>query len=334
MHSCQHPPYKYFIFTLSNFDRMKNTIFFLSALLTTIALQAQTSVEVSLQTGTDTLYGTLEIPAAEKNIPVVLIIAGSGPTDQNGNNPMMTNNAYRMIADSLMRHGIASLRYDKRGIGKSQAADAKESDLRFEHYINDAAAWIQLLQKDKRFSSVTVLGHSEGSLIGMVAAAKAGTDGFVSAAGAGESADLILKRQIAKQAPQFAEICDLIIDSLKAGHTVQNINPVLQSLFRPDVQPYLISWFRYDPQTEIARLAIPTLIIQGTTDLQVSTADAAMLAKAQENAKLKIITGMNHVLKDAPDDLQQNFATYNEPDLPVNGEMITAVTAFILSLKE
>lgn len=313
---------------------MKNLVLVLLLMLTPFIPRAQNTTELILQTGVDTLYGTLEIPAAEKSIPVVLIIAGSGPTDRNGNNPMMTNNAYQMIADSLMHYGIASVRYDKRGIGKSQAADSKESDLRFEHYINDAAAWIQLLQKDKRFSSVTVLGHSEGALIGMIAAAKAGADSYISVAGAGESADLILKRQIAKQAPQFAETCDLIIDSLKAGHAVQTVNPVLQSLFRPDVQPYLISWFRYDPQTEIARLAIPTLIIQGTTDLQVSTADAAMLAKAQEKAQLKIISGMNHILKDAPDDLQQNFATYNDPDLPVNRELMAAVTGFVLSPKK
>lgn len=313
---------------------MKNLALVLFLMLTPFILRAQNPTELILQTGADTLYGTLEIPADKNNFPVVLVIAGSGPTDQNGNNPMMKNNAYRMIADSLMHHGIASLRYDKRGIGKSQPAGAKESELRFEHYIDDAAAWIQLLQKDKRFSSVTVLGHSEGSLIGMIAAAKAGAGGFISAAGAGESADLILKRQIAKQAPQFAETCDLIIDSLKAGHTVQSINPMLQSLFRPDVQPYLISWFRYDPQTEIARLTIPILIIQGTTDLQVNTADAAMLAKAQEKAQLKIISGMNHILKDAPDDLQQNFATYSNPDLPLNSELITTVTGFVLSLKK
>ncbi len=313
---------------------MKKSISFLVLLLSATLLQAQITTELLLPVGTDTLYGTLEIPATTIPLPVVLFIAGSGPTDRDGNNPVMKNNALKLLADSLKAHGMASLRYDKRAIGKSQTAGSKESELRFEHYINDAAGWIELLQKDKRFSFVTVLGHSEGSLIGMIAAAKAGANAFISAAGAGESADLILKRQIEKQAPQFAETCNFIIDSLKAGHTVQNVNPMLQSLFRPDVQPYLISWFRYDPQAEIARLHVPILIIQGTTDLQTNTADAAMLAKAQEKANLKIISGMNHVLKDAPDDLQQNFATYNNPDLPINQEMIAAITSFILSLKK
>jgi pimeloyl-ACP methyl ester carboxylesterase len=300
----------------------------------TPVLRAQSASEQFLLIGTDTLYGTLTLPATDKPAPVVLMIAGSGPTDRDGNNPMMSNNAYRIAADSLQRHGIASLRYDKRGIAKSQGAGASEADLRFEHYIDDAAAWIRLLKADKRFSSVTVFGHSEGSLIGMVAAAKAGADAFISVAGPGESADKVLKRQLAQQAPQLAETCNPIIDSLKDGHTVNSVNPMLMNLFRPQVQPYLISWFRYDPQTEIARLTIPVLIIQGTTDLQVTTADAAMLAKAKEQAQLKIISGMNHVLKDAPNDLQQNFATYGKPELPVNAELVTLVTGFIQSLRK
>jgi len=306
----------------------------LTLLITAMVLQAQSTAEQVLLTGTDTLYGTLELPATGRQVPVVLFIAGSGPTDRDGNNPMMTNNVYRITADSLQRRGIASLRYDKRGIGKSKTAGSREADLRFEHYINDAAAWIRMLKQDGRFSSVTVLGHSEGSLIGMIAAAQAGADGFISAAGAGEPADQVLKRQLAQQAPQLAETCNAIIDSLKAGHTVTSVNPLLYSLFRPDVQPYLISWFRYDPQAEIAKLTIPTLIIQGTTDLQVTTADAAMLAKAQEKAQLKIITGMNHIFRDAPNDVQQNFATYSNPDLPVNGEMIALTSGFVDLLKK
>lgn len=311
---------------------MKKAILFISALIAAISVAAQIQTEISLPISADTLHGTLQIPPADGAIPVVLIIAGSGPTDRNGNNPMMTNHAYRILADSLAAHGIATMRYDKRGIAASQRAGTQESDLRFEHYINDAVSWLQWLRKDKRFSSVTILGHSEGSLIGMIAAHKASANAYISVAGAGKSADIILKEQIKKQAPQFADTCSIIIDSLKAGSTITTVPPMLYSLFRPDVQPYLISWFRYNPSEEIARLAIPILIIQGTTDLQVNTADAAALAQAQQKAQLKIISGMNHVLKDAPDDLQQNFATYSNPDLPVNSEMITAVTDFILSL--
>jgi len=284
---------------------------------------------VALQTASGTIYGSLNIPAGETKMPVVLIIAGSGPTDRNGNNPVMTNNSLKMLADSLEAHGIASLRYDKRGIGASKAAGKKESDLRFEHYTGDATEWVKLLQKDSRFSSVTILGHSEGSLTGMIAASQSKPAAFISVAGAGESADILLKSQLAKQAPQFADTCNRIIDSLKAGFTVKSVNPVLYSLFRPDVQPYMISWFRYDPQSEIAGLDIPVLILQGTTDIQVSVADAGRLAVANKKAGLKIIDGMNHIMKDAPEDLQQNYATYNNPELPLNRELIRHIVDFI-----
>lgn len=132
-----------------------------------------------------------------------------------------------------------------------------EIDLRFDDYVNDAAGWIKLLKKDKRFSKVIVLGHSEGPLIGMIAANTAIADAYVSLAGAGQSADKVLKEQL-KHQPQAVDMCYPIIDSLASGKLVKNVNPKLNSLFRPSVQPYMISWFKYDPQIEIRKLPCPS----------------------------------------------------------------------------
>ncbi|MGZ5253213.1 MAG: alpha/beta hydrolase, partial [Flavitalea sp.] len=225
----------------------------------------------------DTLYGSVTEPVKLKKFPVVLLIAGSGPTDRNGNNPMMKNDALKQIAYALAEEGIAAVRYDKRGIGASRAAGKSEIDLRFENYIVDAEAWIDLLKKMNRFTSISVAGHSEGSLIGMVAAKKANK--FVSIAGAGRSIDVVIKEQLINQPPQVKEHAYGILDTLKMGLNPTTVNPLVFSLFRPSIQPYMISWIKYDPAKEIdslRQLNIPVLIIQGTRDIQVSVNDAEL----------------------------------------------------------
>ena len=136
-------------------------------------------------------------------MPVVLLLSGSGPTDRNGNSPMLPgkNNSLQMLAEGLASNGIASLRYDKRGVGESAKAMMAEADLRFETYVDDAVAWCEQLRKDKRFSAVIIAGHSEGSLIGMLAAKRCNAAGFISIAGAGRAAADILRTQLAGKLP-------------------------------------------------------------------------------------------------------------------------------------
>jgi hypothetical protein len=287
---------------------------------------------IVLHTATGDIYGTLTLPATSGKTPVALLIAGSGPTDRNGNNPMMKNESLRLLAYGLAKNKIASLRFDKRAVGESKGAAKSETDLRFEDYINDAKGWIELLKKDNRFSKVAVVGHSEGSLIGMIAAAGL-ADGYVSIAGAGKSADKILKEQLANQPQMVKDSSFPIIDSLVMGKTVQQVNPTLFALFRPSVQPYMISWFRYDPQVEIKKLTIPILVIQGTNDIQVSVEDAKLLAKANDHARLVLIQNMNHIFKMVEGDKKANFATYSDPSLPISEELVSSITDFIIKGK-
>lgn len=284
---------------------------------------------ITLETATGQIKGTLLLPTSAKKMPVVLIIAGSGPTDRNGNNAMMPNNSLKMLAEGLLEKGIASVRFDKRGIGESASAVVQESDLRFETYIKDVEDWINLLKTDKRFSEIIILGHSEGSLIGMVAAQKKDVSKFISIAGIGVPAAEILREQLKAQPPMVLEQCLPIIEKLEKGETVANVPQMLYSLFRPSVQPYMISWFKYNPQIEITKLNKPILIIQGTTDIQVSVLDAERLASAAKNSQKQIIEGMNHILKTAPLDRQQNAQTYTNPTLPLNAGLIEAIVNFL-----
>jgi uncharacterized protein len=290
-----------------------------------------TTSEIVLKTPTGEISGTLTIPDLAKIFPLVLIIPGSGPTDRDGNSSFGLNtNAYKMLSSGFAVKGIASLRFDKRGIGKSKAAIKAESDLRFETYIDDIIAWISLLKSDKRFSQIFLLGHSEGSLIGMIAAEKAVVSGFISLAGPGKSADLILQEQLKPKLPsQLMDESNRILDSLRVGKTIAKVTPFLMTLYRPSVQPYLISWIKYDPGKEMAKLTIPLLIIQGTTDIQVTVNDAKLLANSNIRAKLVLMDHMNHVLKDADADLQKNMATYNNPDLPLKTLLVEEMVNFV-----
>jgi pimeloyl-ACP methyl ester carboxylesterase len=284
--------------------------------------------KVILETKSGQIFGTLTTPNQFSKIPVALIIAGSGPTDRDGNGPMLKSNAYKKLAYGLAENNIASLRYDKRGIAESQAAMKKESDIRFDDYVNDAKEWIQLLKKDKRFSTVSIIGHSEGSLIGLLAAGKA--DKFISIAGAGQSIDKTLKEQLSAQPKEILELSNPIIESLKQGKTVDKVDPKVEMLFRPSVQPYLISWFKYDPQIEIRKVNIPILIVQGTNDIQVTVEDAKRLSKANPKAQLVMIDKMNHIFIPVEGDRQANIATYNNPAIPLAEGLVKKITDFII----
>lgn len=304
----------------------------ITAVVLTLFAAAALADEVSLQTPTGTLYGTLLVPSSAPPVPVVLIIAGSGPTDRDGNSDLLPgpNNSLRMLAEALAARGIASLRYDKRGVGASIGAVRRESDLTFDLYIEDATRWIEQLRSDARFGSRIVAGHSEGSLIGMLAAQRTAVNAVISIAGAGRPAgEVILSQLERKLTPALMATARTIVSSLNAGKTVSNVPPELAPLFRLSIQPYLISWFRYDPAIEIGRLNMPVLIVQGTTDIQVSLADAERLAEGNRSAGLAIITGMNHVLKDVPLDPDAQERSFSDPSLPIDATLVRAIGAFL-----
>ncbi|KAA3438354.1 alpha/beta hydrolase [Rufibacter hautae] len=288
---------------------------------------------IDLETQKGTIKGTLLLPATAGKMPVVLLISGSGPTDRDGNNPAMKNNSLKMVAEAFYAQGIASVRFDKRGIAASKEAALSEFDLRFDHYVQDAVAWIQKLKGDPRFSKVVVLGHSEGSLIGMVAARQAQADAFISVSGAGQSADKVLRHQLQGQPPMVKEAAFPILDQLAQGKAVPEVTPMLASLFRPSVQPYLISWFKFDPQVELAKLKIPVLVVQGTADLQVSVQDAHYLMGAAGKGQLVLLDNMNHVLKETTSDRNANLSTYSNPSLPLAAGLTPALVTFVKAVK-
>lgn len=291
---------------------------------------------VTVKTASSLLKGTLSVPDMATKIPVILLIAGSGPTDRDGNSLLLKGkpNYFLEISNALKLKNIAVLRYDKRLVGQSTSTKT-EAGILFDDMVDDAIAFIKLLKTDARFSKVIVAGHSEGSLVGIIACEREKADAFISLSGAGLPIDAILKTQIKENysPANYAKVA-LMIDSIKAGKLLkQKIDPDFEGLFRTSVQPYLHSWMMYDPKEEISKLTIPVLIIQGTNDIQVGVINEQQLKKGKPDSQLKIIEGMSHILKEAPVNKEQNAATYTMSDLPLHPKLISTLTEFVNSLK-
>ena len=278
------------------------------------------------------LNGSLYTPNQQnKKLNLVILIAGSGPTDRDGNQMGLSNNSLKLLAEALANNGIAVYSYDKRIFAQMASGKLDEASLSFDNFIDDAKAVIQYFKNQKKYHNITVAGHSEGALIGMVAA-NGNADAYISIAGAGRPIDEVLLEQIEKQAPFLKEEVQKNLETLKSGSTFELKNQMLASLFRASVQPYMISWIKYNPQTEIKKLQIPTLLINGDKDIQVSVQDAQLLQQAKPEAQLKIIPNMNHVFKEIKGDDAENKAAYTNPDLPISMELSSIITTFIASL--
>ncbi|MEP2828504.1 alpha/beta fold hydrolase [Parvibaculum sp.] len=289
--------------------------------------------EVSLEGG---LSGTLVMPQGEGPVDAALILAGSGPTDRDGNFPSGQNNSLKLLAHALGERGIASLRIDKRGVGGSIGAARAEEELRAETYVEDAIRWLELLEREPRIRRVVALGHSEGALLATLAARRHEVSGLVLLTPSGRPAPALIREQLAGQSlpPEITLRSEEILQSLERGETVADVPPQLDMLYRPSVQPYLISWFKYDPAAELARTDVPVLVVQGTRDLQQRPADGEKLAAAREGVTLIAIENMNHVLKVAPEDRAGNMALYVDPHAELAPGLAGAIAGFIGKMTE
>ncbi|CAN7674338.1 alpha/beta hydrolase [Pseudomonas brassicacearum] len=289
---------------------------------------------ISLDTGNGELFGSLLLPKSDTPVPVVLIISGSGPTDRDGNNPDGgRNDSLKRLAWVLAKHNIASVRYDKRGVAASLAATPDERNLSVEAYVADAVAWSHKLAADPRLGPLILLGHSEGALIASLAAPQANAAAVISLSGSARPIDQVLRQQLSNRLPPPLMLrSNELLDSLKAGRLDDNVPAQLQVIFRPSVQPYLISLFRQDPAQAFAALKMPALIIQGSSDIQVSVDDARQLKAAKPDAELALIEGMNHVMRIVPNDVKRQLASYKDPNLPLAAELSSRILRFIDSL--
>lgn len=268
--------------------------------------------------------------------PFALIVPGSGPIDRDGYSPLIgQTNTYKLLSEGLLKHGISTVRFDKRGMFGSAAALSDPNSVTYNDYASDVKTWISIIQKQTSAKCVWLIGHSEGGLVSLVAAQNSSDIcGLVLVATAGRPLGLLLREQL-KANPANAPIleeAELIINTLEAGHEVEasKISPALLSLFHPQIQGFLISGLTLDPARLITKIKKPILILQGLRDLQVNASDAKLLQNANPQAKLNLLENTNHVLKTVKnDDQKANIIAYTDSSLSLAEGVIDSISSFI-----
>ncbi len=292
--------------------------------------QTFTEEEIAVDKFTD---GTLTLPNQVENPPLVIFIQGSGPTNRDGNSPAgMNNNSdfAKKIAYELAENQIASFRFDKRSI---KAKELNLESISFDDFVTDVENILGHFKNEENFSNLIIAGHSQGSLIGILAA-KDNADAFISIAGAGESIDHILAAQFSVQLPQSEDEIMKSLEEIKETGSTDKYPKILGSLFSPQNQAFLHSWIKYEPSEEIAKLQIPVLIINGTNDAQGKEEQAEMLHKVAKNSELVLLKNMNHVFREViSNDLTKNYQTYSNPKLALHPEIIPVLNDFIKNLE-
>jgi len=306
---------------------MKAYIFFICIVLSSLGFSQEppfTEEELSVSHWID---GTLLTPKDTEAPNLAIIIAGSGPTNRDGNQNFLKNNALKKLAEELSKQGIATFRFDKRVV-KQIRQNNVDNDMMFDDFVTDATDVIDYFIEKNSYNNIYIIGHSQGSLVGMLAA-KNKADGFISLAGAGNNIGDVLVEQISKTAPMFTVDTKRVVDSLKAGKTTTDYPVALASIFNADLQPFMINWMSYSPTEILKDLDMPILIVNGTKDLQVSVDEAELLKAANPKAELVLIENMNHVLFEIEGGDLENSKSYNESFRPISPQLIEQISNFI-----
>lgn len=283
-----------------------------------------TSKDLSINKHVD---GTLLTPN-EINAPTLaIIIADAGPTDRNGNQNFQQNNAIKKLAEGLSNQKIATFRYDKR-IVKQIRKGQVNPNISFDDFISDANAVIDYFKSQNKYSKIVIIGHGQGSLVGLVAS-KENVNQYISLAGSGKSIDNVIIDQITQMDPTLEKETKLAFESLKKGQLTKAYPQALGSIFSADVQPFIMSWMQYNPQELIKNLEIPTLIVNGTKDLQVPVSEAELLKNSSSKSVYKIIENMNHVLFIIEGKELENSKSYNESFRLISSDLINELVTFM-----
>lgn len=304
-------------------------LLYLLCLLFLLQVNAQEviSEEIAMANGAILLPGTLSYPD-DSNIPLVIFIQGSGNIDRNGNQAgtMVQAGYIKTLRDSLNNRGIAFYSYDKR---TSVVANlGKIKDIVFEDLVSDARLAIDKFASDSRFGSLHLIGHSQGSLVGMMSISPK-LSSYISLAGPGVSIDKKIVEQISNQSAELGEVAAGHFEELQETDTIVAVNPMLYTIFAPQNHRFLKRYTALDPAEEIKKVSVPTLIINGEADLQVSPDDARLLHDALPESRLEIIPKLNHVLKEV-NSLLENQQAYMQADVPLSPPLLESISRFIL----
>jgi len=263
------------------------------------------------------LSGTLLLPLVSElqRVPGVVLIGGSGPTDRDGNNALLPLriDLLKQIAELLASNGIASLRYDKRGVAASAkqvptGLDGQERFHAWDNYVGDVmAAHAELLRHDeiKRYATA-LLGHSEGGLLALAATAAMGKRApyaLVLAGTPGRPLIDIVRAQISRTGPQYSAVADRIMKAiLDTGHVPADTPAELQLIFPSYAGPFFRGILTFDPAQAVASLDTACLLLHGGADAQVVPMDDIQplidaLARRGKSGEAMVFPAVSHNLK-------------------------------------
>src|ERR1700733_2588128 len=275
------------------------------------------------------IEAVLTVPPDVERPPVVLLVAGSGSTDHDGNGPQVKPATLKKLSEQLVARKTPTLRYDKRGAGGWKPGFGRPEDFRFADFVEDATALVNYLRGTRKFSRVVLAGHSEGGLVAILTARRVPVDRLVLLVTAARRQGDLVKAQLEKKLPpEKLEPIVKAVDAIMAG---QIVDPPPQGLaIAPSMQPGIASAFAEDPIPPLKLIAQPTLIIGGGRDLQMARLDFAALSAASPVAKTLWLPESNHVLLDVTVD-SDNMAAYNQSERALDSELVDSVAAFILA---
>ena len=273
--------------------------------------------EVTFTNATDkaTLVGTLSYPTDYKKgkTPVVLMVTGSG--QENRDEEIFGHKPFLVIADYLARHGVASLRYDDRGFGKSTGGDVKHATTA--DFARDAASGIKFLRTLKCFSKVGVLGHSEGGSIAFMLGAKGKVDFVISMAGIGVRGDTALTAQANR-------LLELSGQPMRLSTLQYRVNAYMKK------SPWLNFFMDYDSSGDISKTLCPVMAINGERDVQVISSLNLIGIKAHltENPKnfVKEYPALNHLFQHCA---TGNVSEYRMIEETISPEVLEDIVRFI-----
>ena len=298
-------------------------LFFSIISLMTFAQQNITSEEILITNDSIELPGTLTF--SKTKTPLIIWIHGSGNIDRNGNQGNIVKANYiKQFRDHINKKDIAFFSYDKRTANKKNFPHLKNT--LFTDFVKDAEKVIAHFKNDNRFTKIILIGHSQGSLVAMLAGKN--IDKYISLSGPARPFDEVFIEQISKQSPMMVPFVKAHLKELKETGSIKKVNPFLASLFAKQNQPFLANWMQFNPSEAIKKLEIPILIINGDKDLQVPVSDAKQLHQANTASELVIIKNMNHILKDIQKE-DDNMKSYYSADFPIAEQLIKTVTTFI-----
>ncbi len=309
---------------------LKIVVLLLCCLLSRLYGQEPLVENLALHHGEIVLPGTLTFVPDGKKLPLIIFVHGSGNIDRDGNQAGLAINAnyIKTLSDSLVRRGIAFYRYDKRTATKGNL-DKLSANITLNDFVEDVQRAIDYFKEDTRFSEIVLIGHSQGSLVAMLAVDES-ISKYVSLAGSGEPIDRTIVDQLSKQQKEMGVVAQQYFDELRETDTIETVNPFLLGLFAPKNQKFLKHWMMLDPREEIAKVSVPTLILNGDADLQIGVGNAENLHKALPGSTLKIIPRMNHVLKEVHSETE-NVAAYTDEKFPLSTILVDVITEFIKS---